>query len=64
MPKTLTKTNTRILSAKLRNQYGDRNTELYLSARNYEKKNKDSEEYWFEKQAAECSFRPNTTKAN
>jgi len=37
---------------------GDHNQDLYTKSKVHEKRNKTSEEYWFEKEAQECSFRP------
>lgn len=64
-PKTLTKTNQRLLQKK-NSEYstGDKNLDLYLKSTEHEKRNKESEEYWYEKQADECKFKPQINNSN
>lgn len=37
---------------------GDRNVDLFLKSREHEKRDKESEEYWFERNADELKFHP------
>lgn len=65
-PKTLTKTNQRLLQKKKYNEYstGDKNLDLYLKSTEHEKSNKESEQYWYEKQVDECHFKPQINNSN
>ena len=59
-PKTLSRRNEKLLANQQSSMMstGDRNVDLYLKSKNHEKRNKDSEEYWFERNADELRFQP------
>ena len=40
----------------------DRNEQLYRSSQQHQKVNKESEDYWYEKQKDECTFEPKITR--
>ena len=65
-PKTLTKTNQKLLARRESEKFttGDHNLDLYLTSKVHEKKNRNSEEYYYEKNKEECVFKPKiNTKA-
>jgi len=41
---------------------GDHNIDLYYKSRVHEKKDRDPEEYWYEKNKDECKFTPKINK--
>ena len=57
MPKTLQRTNQRLLQGQF-SETGDHNLDLYIKSKEHEKKNKESEEYWFERNKDELTFKP------
>ena len=57
MPKTLQRTNQRLLQNKF-SATGDHNLDLYITSKEHEKRNKDSEEYWYERNKEELTFKP------
>lgn len=59
MPKTLQRTNEKLLQRR-ENQFntGDHNKDLYYQSRLLDKKNTESNDYWYEKNKEECVFNP------
>lgn len=41
---------------------GDHNLDLYYKSKEHEKRNKESEEYWFERSKDELTFKPQINK--
>jgi hypothetical protein len=61
MPKTLQRTNQKLLQ----NQYsttGDHNIDLYIKSKEHEKRNIDSEDYWYQRNKEELTFKPKINK--
>lgn len=56
-PKTNKHTNYRMVRQP-HNSSGDHNVDLYYKSKVHEKRDKTSEEYWYEKEAGECYHRP------
>lgn len=49
----------------LQNNYsmtGDHNLDLYIKSKEHEKRNKHSDEYWYERSKDELTFQPNINK--
>lgn len=63
-PKTLVKKNNQMLAKDEQFTTGDHNIDLYIKSKVHEKRDKDSEEYWFEKEKKECKFKPKINKTN
>jgi len=65
-PKTLSKRNEKLLANQMASTIstGDRNIDLYLKSKVHEKRNKDSEDYWFERNIDELKFQPSVTESN
>jgi hypothetical protein len=63
MPKTLQKTNQRLLQNH-HSATGDHNLDLYITSREHEKSNKESDEYWYERSKEELTFKPKINKVN
>jgi hypothetical protein len=61
MPKTLQKTNQRLLQNH-HSATGDHNLDLYITSREHEKSNKESDEYWYERSKEELTFKPKINK--
>lgn len=43
-------------------QTGDHNQDLYQKSKEQEKRNKESDEYWFERAQKDCTFQPSLAK--
>jgi len=64
IPKTLQRRNHELLSGT--NHYmsatGDHNQDLYQKSKEQEKRNKESDEYWYERAKLDCTFQPSLEK--
>lgn len=60
-PKTLSKKNFELLQNN-QSMTGDHNQDLYYKSMQHEKRNKESEEYWYERAQNECTFQPKINK--
>lgn len=60
MPKTLQRRNYELLSGTdhFRSATGDHNQDLYYKSKEQEKRNKESDEYWYERAKGDCTFAP------
>ena len=63
-PSTLKHRNDRLLAnnEKYFSLTGDHNQDLYIKSKEHEKRNRDPEEYWYERQQDECLFTPQINK--
>lgn len=61
MPKTLQRKNNQLLQNNM-SMTGDHNLDLYFKSREHEKSNKQSEEYWYERNKEELTFKPQINK--
>ncbi len=64
-PNIMVKKNDKILNQdKFQTLTGDHNLDLYVKSREHEKRNREADEYWYEKEKEECKFRPEINKHN